>query len=99
MKKHISYAVILTSMAFTALVITFAIMFALSGCGSTPVQQEQEVFYYELEEGENGVTMFTINSDSTITTEYVFNGKCFRLDSISAKTYEDTMETVYSIKR
>lgn len=99
MKKHIHYAVILSSLTFTALIITFAIMIAINGCTSTPVQQEQQIFHYELKEGENGVTMFTINSDSTITTEYILNGKCFRLDSILPKVYEDTMKTIYNTKQ
>lgn len=89
-----SVLVVVCSLGLTLFVLLFAIAFAFTGCSEQP-EFKQQVFKYELEPNTNGVTMFTINSDSSVTCEYVMEGKTIRLDSISGEVYEDTMRKVY----
>jgi hypothetical protein len=66
---------------------------------SEPAVEEtlKQTFYYDLPDGENGVTCFTINPDSTVSAEYILNNATYNLDNVSGDEYERVMKTVYNI--
>lgn len=48
----------------------------------------KSTYYYNLEENKNGITCFTINSDSTVSAEYILNKKVYDLNSVIDTEYE-----------
>jgi TRAP-type mannitol/chloroaromatic compound transport system permease large subunit len=54
-----------------------------------------QTFYYDLDDGESGVTCFTINSDSTVSVEYILDNITQSANHLNHEEYTQLMKKVY----
>lgn len=86
-------ALLMSLFITTAVVIIINVSFNYK-----PKVQEvlKQTFYYHVADGQNGITCFTMNTDSTISIEYILDGVVYSANHIDSTQYRSTMSKVYN---
>jgi len=82
-----------------SLLTTTIVVIIVNMCFSDKTETREVVkqtFYYHVADGQNGVTCFTMNTDSTISVEYILDGVVYSANHLDSTQYRKAMSQVYN---